>query len=244
MMTTKIFLYHQRHRVILLDTSGAFFDRRYEQVYTKNLKAHRGTDNRILIEFVNQDQKPVDITGMQMLCRLMTAEDLIIEKELLIVNVLKGQTNLILTEQELDSIQPSTIGFSIEQVATFNEPVYVDDHAGGRGNIEILDSILPKFNSSEILTIPEGQLNTDYNTSIINTEEVQLHTFQIDLSTFTGTIAVQGATDIDGNWYEILSQPYVADDTITGFNVIGFHPYIRLSITDNTEGSITEILYR
>jgi len=61
MMTSKIYLYHQRHKVILLDTSGEFFSRRFRQVYTKNLTAHRGTDNQILIEFVNQDQKRVDL---------------------------------------------------------------------------------------------------------------------------------------------------------------------------------------
>ena len=119
MLSTKIYLYHQRHRVVLLDTTGDYFNRRFTQVYTKNLKAHKGTNNQILIEFVNQDQKRVDVTDKEFTCRLIShnGESVILVKQLEIVNALKGQTKLVLTEQELDNITSGTVGFSVEQVA-------------------------------------------------------------------------------------------------------------------------------
>ena len=247
MQLSQIYLFHQRHRVILLDTSGEFFSRRYNQVYTKNLKAHKGTDNRILIEFVNQDQKPVDVTGMQFILRLISTagDSLLLQKELLIVNALKGQTNLILTEAELDRINSGTIGFSIEQVAVFNEPVYVDDNAGARGNLEIIDSILPTFVSSTEVTFPDGQDPVTFVSSLIDTDDSKDATFQIQLTDFIGDITIQGATDVDGLWYDIVTLPFPeATTALQGMGIPGVHPYLQLSITNNTAGTIDNVLYR
>ena len=246
MMSTKIFLYHQRHRVILLDSDDTnIFSRRYNQVYTKNLTAHKGTDNQILIEFVNQDQKRVDVTGMEFTCRLIShnGEELLLEKPLVEVNTLRGQTKLVLTERELDAISQQTVGFSIEQVANgLYEPVFVDDNAGARGNLDIVDSILPAFTASKILTIPDHGLNTTYVTSILETEAVDLHTFQFDLDQFTGSIEVKGATDVSGPWYNIDTATLTLSDSHVQ-NVEGFHPYIQFTITE-TAGEVTQIQYR
>lgn len=308
MMTSKIYLYHQRHKVILLDTSGEFFSRRFRQVYTKNLTAHRGTDNQILIEFVNQDQKRIDLdkksitaagivagsfvigqlyeiitvgttdytligsanntigteftatgvgsgTGtasaieyanLQFTCRLISHDGnrLLLEKPLVSVNTATGQTKLVLTEQELDLIAPGKVGWSVEQVATGKpyEPVYVDDNAGGRGVMDIVDSIMPSFVASEILTIPDGQPGPVIVTSVLNTDNTDLHTFQFDMTQFSGDIVAEGAADIDGMWYEIQTENLTLSDLHT-FSISGYHPYIRFSITI-TVGTIDQIQHR
>jgi len=246
MHSTKIYLYHQRHKVILLDTSGAYFSRRFRQVYTKNLIAHRGTDNQILIEFVNQDQKRVDVTGMEFTCRLIShnGNKLLLEKPLEMVQELQGQTKLVLSEQELDLIAPGKVGWSVEQVSTGKpyEPVYVDDNAGGRGVMDVVDSIMPSFIESEILTIPDGQPGPTVVTSVLNTDDTDLHTFQIDMDQFSGDVVVEGAADIDGMWYEIQTENIVTSD-LHAFSVDGYHPYIRFSIT-TTAGTIELIQHR
>jgi hypothetical protein len=244
-----MYLYHQRHRVILLDTGGGIVHtRRYQQVYTKNLKAHRGTDNQILIEFVNQDQKPVDVTGMEFTCRLIDREGerLLLEKLLASVNEERGQMKLVLTESELDKITPQYAHFSIERVETGRpyEPVYVDDYSGARGNIDILDSIMPRFVESGTLSIPQLLPAPDYVSSILETEDNSLHTFVLTLTGFTGDIEVQGATSNDNQWYVIQSFNFVLETNPVNFNVVGHHPYIRLAVTNNTAGSIDLIQYR
>jgi len=307
MMTSKIYLYHQRHKVILLDTSGEFFSRRFRQVYTKNLTAHKGTDNQILIEFVNQDQKRVDLnkktitdagivagsfvvdqlyeiitvgttdytligsadntigteftatgvgsgTGtasaieyanLQFTCRLISHDgnSLLLEKPLESVNTATGQTKLVLTEQELDLIAPGRVGWSVEQVATGKpyEPVYVDDNAGGRGVMDIVDSIMPSFVASEILTIP-AHVGSPYVTSILNTDDTDLHTFQFDMTQFSGDIVAEGAADIDGMWYTIQTESLTLSDLHT-FSISGYHPYIRFNITE-TAGTVDQIQHR
>ncbi len=249
MMSSKIYLFNQRHRVILLDTSGAFFSKRYNQVYTKNLIAHKGTDNQILIEFVNQDQKRVDVTGMQFTCRIIShdGEKLLLEKPLESVNDTEGQTKLVLTEQELDDFQSGLAGFSVEQISTGKpyEPVYVDDSAGARGVIDIRDSIMPAFTLSKTLTIPDHGILTQYVSSLLNTEDTDLHTFQLEMDQYTGVINIEGATDTDDLWYTIQTENLVLADLLV-FNINGFHPYLRFNITDDVAntGSITKITHR
>ena len=267
--------------------------------YTRNLKAHRGTDNRILFEFVNQDQKPVDVVGIEFTFRMISSdgETLLIEKPLEIVNKGKGQARVVLTEQELDSITPGMKGFSMEQeyvpfawtpiepappidpddganiqpvyppvqncsglsnplgpVDPVNpedfqdvdfEPAYVDDNAGGRGNIEIFDSIMPSFVSSNIVTIPASSgLTDEYNSSIINTNAQELHTFQLIASEFSGSIIFQGGTDTDNQWYDITSSTYSLMNGTIITNLHGYHPYIRINFKENTTGRIIEVKYR
>lgn len=251
MQLSKIYLYHQRHRVILLDTTGDYFTKRYRQVYTKNLKAHRGTDNQILIEFVNQDQKPVDITGLEFTCRIIDREGefLMLEKLLVIVNAERGQAKLVLTESELDAMHPQRAHFSIERTDNSDpdnlyEPVYVDDDAGARGNIELLDSIMPQFVESGTLTVPDIIPAPDYMSSMLETNDQELYTFQLLLDDFVGDIEAQGGSIIDNTWYTIDSFTFTNETGPAIFNVTGYHPYIRLSITNNTNGKIDEIRYR
>ena len=269
--------------------------------YTKNLIASRGTDNQILIEFVNQDQKRVDLrdksiadiattagsfvvgqsyqiaivgdtdfaaigavynfkvgtifiatgigagtgtaslvtyTDLEFTCRIISADDelLLLEKPLVVVNREAGQTKLVLTEEELDKIIPGNMSFSIEQTANNNlyEPVYVDDSAGTRGVIEIVDGILPLANNSSVLTIPEGQTAPPIISSILNTDAVDTFTFQLIMDNYTGSIVVEGATDTDNQWYEIQTE-IVSESNLLIFNVFGYHPYVRFSMTDATD---------
>ena len=213
-------------------------------MYTKNLIAHRGTDNQILIEFVNQDQKRVDLTGKEFTCRLISHDGttLLLEKPLEEVQLLQGQTKLVLTEEELDLIAPGRVGFSIEQTAdgALYEPVYVDDNAGARGYIDIEDSIMPSFIESEVLTIPTPTTST-YPSSILNTDATDLHTFQFIMDNFTGTIETRGAADTDSEWYTIQTDTIVESD-LHVVTVDGYHPYIQFTFTEGTEvtaGSFT-----
>jgi hypothetical protein len=275
-------------------------------VYTKNLYAHRGTDNQILIEFVNQDQKRVDLnrktysetpvtagsfvvdteyrietvgttdytligaadnvigteftatgvgtgdgtastivyTELEFTCRIISHDGtrLELEKPLAMVNSATGQTKLVLTEEELDLIAPGKYGWSVEQTldGALYEPVYVDDFSGARGVMDIVDSIMPSFIASEVITIPTGQVSP-YVSSILNTDATNLHTFQITMDNFTGTILIEGAADTDDNWYTIQSDD-VTEDNSHNVNVDGYHPYIRFTFTEGTNvtaGSFT-----
>lgn len=92
MYSTQIYIYQQIQRVLVLDSSGAYFDRRWDPVYAKKLTINKGVDNVILFEFINQDQKPVNITGSELRFKLInlagTAQ--LIEKDMVIINAQYG----------------------------------------------------------------------------------------------------------------------------------------------------------
>lgn len=236
-------------------------------MYTKNLVAHRGTDNQILIEFVNQDQKAVNVTGKEFTCRLISHDGstMLLEKPLVIVNATKGQTKLVLTEQELDSIAPGTVGFSVEQVSTGTpyEPVYVGDNAAARGRIDIIESIMPTFIESKFLTVADHSVNTNilavfgealygssmYSTPIVhtsstlNTEDADLITLQILMDQYVGAVIIEGATDNDNLWYTVKVEDIPVAQNLYTTNVVGYHPYLRVSFI-RFSGTVTEIQYR
>ena len=62
MYSTTIYLYQQIIRVLLIDTSGGYFTARYDPVYAKTLTVNKGVDNVLSFQFLNQEQKPVDIS--------------------------------------------------------------------------------------------------------------------------------------------------------------------------------------
>lgn len=133
-------------------------------------------------------------------------------------------------------------------------PAYVDDSASARGSADIVDSALPQFQASHVLTLPVlSQLmwaNTgSYNwndpgngspyqnitqTSTITSQGTPLLTFAVTMANYSGQIQPQGSADPDNDllWYDI-NDPYSFSRTtgIYSFNVQGFHPYIRLQVS-------------
>src|SRR6056300_930378 len=106
MYSTTVYLYQQKQQVLLLDSSGAYFDRRWQPVYAKNLKINRGVDNVILFEFINQDQKPVNISGSTITFGLISQDgtESLLRKDLVALNATYGRAKVTITEEELDVI--------------------------------------------------------------------------------------------------------------------------------------------
>jgi len=72
MYSTTAYLYQQIHRVLMIDTgAGETFPYRYDPVYAKKLTINKGVDNVLLFEFINQEEKPVNITGSSFLFRVL-----------------------------------------------------------------------------------------------------------------------------------------------------------------------------
>jgi hypothetical protein len=157
MYSTTAYIYQQKTRVIMLDSSGQYFTLRYEPVYAKRLTINKGVDNVILFEFINQDEKPVNITGSTMIFRLVnqTGDALLAEKEMVILNAQYGRAKVTLTDAELDTVIAQPANYSITRASgNLYEAVFTDAAAGARAPVDIVDSIYPEFIPSSPLTIP------------------------------------------------------------------------------------------
>lgn len=246
------YLYNQRAIVVLLELS-ARAPRRYTKVYAKELVLNRGVDNLIEFAFVNSEQKPINITGKEITCRLIdySGKELLLQKALQPILPLTGITGLRISASELQSINHQRCYYSLEiPVDSFDYPVFVDSSGDARGVLRIVDSVLPQFVESGSITIPShpkpvvGDPKTYYSSAYQSNGSSML-TLQIFATRYTGSIALQGSTTVDFSTYYDIASTINYTDVSGGVlqNITGFHPYIRVKFvnsgTPETLGSTT-----
>ena len=265
MYSTTIYLYQQIIRVLLIDTSGGYFSARYNPVYAKTLTVNKGVDNVLLFEFINQDQKPVNITGSTFIFRLMNqaGNELLLEKDMTVLSASTGRVKAVLDTADTIEILAQPGSYSIERTAgNYVLAAFTDANAGARADCNIVDSVLPEFVASQPVSIPtingknswpqaapsswpDWALNpqplsshylTEYYSSEIDTTGASLTTIKYDLVHFTGTIKAQAAQDYEALWVDVTESTEYFDESGTFYlNVVGFHPLLRLGI-NNSQG--------
>ena len=129
MYSTTVYLYQQITKVLLVDTSGGYFTYRWDPVYAKTLTVNKGVDNVLLFEFINQEEKPVNITGSEFVFRLInqTGDQILIEKPMTILAPTKGRAKVVLTNSETINLIAEPASYSIQRAqGDYVEAVYVD----------------------------------------------------------------------------------------------------------------------
>jgi hypothetical protein len=146
MYSTKIYLYNQRHTVTIfgdsLVSTGINLPRT-NHVYSENLKAVKGVDTTIEFQFLDQNQKPINLENTTLTFKLIRNNIYYMNKALTIVVASKGKAKITLTALDLTAIESQRANYSIER--TFNsltELAYVDDNTGTQGVIDILPQVI------------------------------------------------------------------------------------------------------
>ncbi len=248
MYSTNVFYYLPRQYVVLFTGNSP---RRYDIVYAKNLTLHKGVDNRLQFQFINQEQKPVDISGKEITMRIISYDGttVLIKKALTITVALTGIAEFQLLASELEDIDAQKGSYSLEiPVGSFDLPVFVNSDSGARGVIEIVDSVLPRHIPSMDVTIPShptpASNTVTFYTSVINTSYNPVLSIQSYYTGFSGTMQLQGSTLVDADWYDIGDLYMFLETTGTEiYTLEGFHPYVRMRF-DYTEGNVDNILVR
>lgn len=225
-------------------------------VYAKPLTLHKGVDNQLQFQFLNQEQKPVDITGKSITCRILNYEgnQILLQKALTLQLPATGICALILNAADLENIEAQKCYYSLEiPVGDFDYPVFVDQNAGARGVMNIVNSVLPNFVPSYEITIPTGQAfpNTTNNSntltyfsSVLSTNDNPILTIQTEYIEYYGNTVIQGSSLGNADWYDIVTTDEVANNTQTvGYTIQGYHPYVRMAFTSNS-GAVANILTR
>ena len=149
MYSTTAYLYQQITKVLLVDTgAGETFTYRYDPVYAKTLTVNKGVDNVLLFEFINQEEKPVNITGSTFVFRLLnqTGDQVLIEKPMTILAPTVGRAKVVLETAETINLIAEPASYSIQRSqGSYVEAVYVDANSQARADCNIVDSILPTF---------------------------------------------------------------------------------------------------
>ena len=227
-------------------------------VYAKPLTLHKGVDNKLTFQCLNGEQKPVDITGKDITCRIISYDgnQVLVSKTLTLELPLTGIASLYLNAADIEDIPAQKAYYSLEiPVGDFGFPVFVDQNAGARGDMNIVNSVLPAFVPSQNVTIPSGQAFPNisnsagnssfvYYTSVIDTQDNPILTIQTRYDEYYGNIAILGSTLVDGDWYPIVEESDLANITETrGYTIRGFHPFVKMQFTSNT-GAVTNVISR
>ncbi len=237
MYSTQVYFYTPRQIVVLYDGTST---RRYQTVYAKNLTLHKGVDNKLQFQFINQEEKPVDITGKEITFRFISYDGttILVRKALSLLLPLTGIAQLEINADDIEDIDPQNGFYSLEiPVGSFDYPVFVDASSGARGKMNIVDSVLPSFVPSiEINPNATGNATTFYS-SQINTNANPIISVQTQYANYVGNVTFQGSTT-GTDWYTIDTLTFAnATSNTYGNTFTGFHPYMRIQF-DKTNGNI------
>ena len=263
MYSTTVYLYQQIVRVLLIDTSGGYFTKRYDPVYAKQLTINKGVDNVLLFEFINQDQKPVNITGSSFVFRVVNqaGDELLITKPMEILSSALGRVKVVLDTTDTINIQAQPASYSIQRTAgSYVQAAYTDANSQARADCNIVDSVLPQHIPAAECTVPDmyGKNNyfgvgpttwpdwalnpqpqnaiqsTEFYSSFMPTNGSSLTTVKYDLVGYTGTVKIQAAQNYESVWYNVTeSRQYLSETVSDYFNVVGFHPLLRLAFNNS-----------
>ena len=247
MYSTTVYSYIPRQTVVLYSGTSA---RRYNIMYANNLKLNKGVSNKIQFQFLNQEQKPVDLTGKTISFRLISynGSEVFFRKELTILLALKGLTQLEVTSAELSMVNPELCSYSLE----INEgelPVFVNSDAGARGVIQVVNSVFPSFIPATSIQIPSHPTpnithSVTYNSSVVSGPDLPYATVQVGLDSYTGNVTVRGSTLPNTDWYDITSETYANTSSTVGYFIEGYHPYIKVEFANSTGGNISTLMIR
>jgi hypothetical protein len=167
MYSTQAYVYQQITKVLLMDTgAGETFIYRYDPVYAKRLTINKGVDNVLLFEFINQQEKPVNVTGSTFLFRVINTEsdEVLIQEPMVILNAPTGRVKVTLTSEQLLEILAQPANYSITRSSgNLTEAVFTNAQAGARAPVDIVDSVLPQHVPSSPLTIPTTKLSAQFS---------------------------------------------------------------------------------
>jgi len=263
--TTSVYTYTVRQVVVVLSGTSP---RKYMPVYSKPLTLNKGVDNQLQFQFLNQEQKPVDLSSIatanqQISFRAINSDgtEILLRKALTPVFDVNGIFQLNTTAAEIENIESQQCYYSLEWPSgNLNLPVFVDSKAGARGDLNIVDSILPSYVPSQLVTIPSDETLPNANananseavtfySSIINTQDNPVLTTSIDYKDYVGNVTLQGSTLVDSGFYDINSYRYgnaangASESGTIGYTISGYHPFIKVKFEANV-GNIVTILAR
>ena len=253
MYSTTVDYYVQKQTVVLYSGTS---NRRYDIVYAKNLTLTKGVTNKIQFELLNQDQKPIDITGKTISFRLIKNDNslTLIQKQVMPTLALKGLAELTLDGADLLPVDAQMCYYSLVIDESFGTtPIYVSPDALARGTVNVVNAVFPEHIPTIAITIPThpapSTIGINFNSSELSTLGQRLFSdifsLQVRLSDFTGKITVQGSTIQGGDWYNILSPVTYTDTSDTvWFSCEGYHPWVRVRFEDVTTGDVDNILIR
>ena len=234
----------------------------FRQVYTRNIKIHRGIDNTILFEIKNGDQKPVSILNTytpkftmfdENKTQVLTKTGTIKETS---TPLYKGQFTVTVSENDLLNVKEQFCSYNVYMVATSGDKTltYANTHYGAKGVIKVEGDAFPgPADTYNLKTFTETGVGTDiYVSETITAEPAKngneaLHTAAVYSTDFTGDVLIQATLDntVSGStyWGTVGTLALSNPSTPKYINFNGVYNHLRVQYT-KTNGTIDKVLVR
>lgn len=268
MQLNSVYLYP--NKVDVFTNLGTWKTERYRRVYNRNLKIYRSVDNRIDFQVRNSDEKATSVENYYIVFKLVSVDtqELILEQDCTVQSASTGKVYVTLTENQVRDLDLGFYSYSLTQesrtyIDTTNytvsskSPLYVDAQYEVSGLIEVNGDLNGNLLSSTVINKFDyvNPATTGYNdpsyyiSSIINanpetTTGNSLHTFQLYMNNYTGTVTVQGSLSEGGVphvWSDVSVKSY-NESNLEYINVTGKWNWLRIKhqpTSPNTIASFT-----
>ncbi len=135
------YLYPNTAEVQIWDPS--IFSPRNRVVYSRPIKIYQGIDNPVQVVVLNQDQKPVDLTGYSLQAEIQDplTETTAHSYTITFTNQSKGQGTFTVPTADVTALEQRFYWLTLKTVANVGNvarPVYVDDNWTAPLDLEVL----------------------------------------------------------------------------------------------------------
>lgn len=152
MITVKTYLYPNTAKVQIFDPT--IFTTRNRVVYSRPIKVYQGIDNPIQVIIMNQDQKPVNLTGYSVQASIQDPTNQVTVNTYAVsfANIQLGQGNFILDNATVSSLQNRFYKITFKTINSgtdAEQPLYIDDNYGAPLDLEVLPGYYSATPASE-----------------------------------------------------------------------------------------------
>ena len=159
MQTIKAYLYNQKVVAQVFDPT--IFTTRNRVVYSRPIKVYQGIDNPVQVTVLNQDQKPVNLTGYIMQASIQDPTNQITVETYAVTfaNIAIGQGTFVLDKGTINSLDQRFYKLTFKTIKTSDnaeQPVYIDDNYGVPLDLEVLPAYWAETASQDSEVIIDG----------------------------------------------------------------------------------------
>jgi hypothetical protein len=222
---------------------------------------YKGVDSTIGFEVKNQDRKPVNLLGKTVMVHLMQVRTgtLLLQRRAVVDNSVNGFCEFTIYGSDLTETAPGLYQISavIYDSDGISRSLYTDHNRSATMEVEIVDGAYPKYIPSTEVVF--SQIGDQYESQPIasnlqKNDFSTLHTIQISVTNFTGTIRAQASLEYDsmGHYSSIKfiddSSQLTFNNTtgVQGWNFKANARWIKLIYTpaETNTGTVDRIIYR
>lgn len=246
-----------------------------------NTKVYKGVTNTIDFLVKNNDRKPVRIVGLTLIAQIRAINsptnakappDILLEKELEIIDETKGKAKLVLTPGEIDDWMAGSYRFTIKTINTSNETelLYTDINKETWGSFELMEGMASSLIPPIVIDgkkFTETPVDWDLRTKMVTgaipgdaqaSRATGTHTVVVYTNKWTGKFWIEGSLTneppLPNEWFKIpltAEHDYYefTDNTNTAPKLFNFTMnlyWIRFVYYPDVQniGKFTKILYK